>query len=296
MTKKIAFLGLGVMGGPMSANLARQGHLVKVWNRTSDRPGIRIAEQAGGIYVPTIAEAIKDAEFIFSCVSDVPDVEEVLLGKQGVINFALRGALIVDFSTIGTPAAQKLARELKKQQLRFLDAPVSGGDIGAQKGILTIMVGGEKADFEEVLPLLQTMGKNIYYCGGVGSGQAVKMCNQVLGAIHMVALCEAMQMAKYQGIDPNLIIEVCSTGAAGSWALSNLGPKIVDSDYNPGFMIKHILKDLRLVQDTIKASDNSLPGVELAEHLFKMVNNLDNGQGAQQGTQAMIRAYLQMEQ
>ncbi|MGC1247219.1 MAG: NAD-binding protein, partial [Spirulinaceae cyanobacterium] len=134
-------------------------------------------------------------------------------------------------------------------------------------------------------------GKNICLCGPVGSGQAVKMCNQVLGAVHMVALCEAMQLAKELGIDPNLIIEVCSTGAAGSWALANLGEKIIQQDYQPGFAIAHMLKDLRLVKESTPRQ--GLPGVEIAERLFKIVERLDGGKGKEQGTQGMIRAYLE---
>ena len=291
MNQPIAFLGLGVMGGPMAANLARSGYSVKAWNRTPNRPGIEIAKGAGAVIVNFIQQAVEAADVIFTCVSDVPDVEEVILGSEGVAKFAKPGALVVDMSTIGSNAARKIGTELQKYNLRFLDAPVSGGDIGAQKGTLTIMVGGDRADFEACKPLLEVMGKTIRLCGQVGSGQAVKLCNQVLCAVHMVALCEAMEMAQQQEIDPNLIVEVCSTGAAGSWDLSNLGPKIVESDFAPGFMVKHILKDLRLVRETIKPSAQNLPAVELATHLFKIVGQLDGGRGGEQGTQAMIRAY-----
>jgi 3-hydroxyisobutyrate dehydrogenase len=291
MDKQVAFLGLGVMGGPMAANIARRGYSVTVWNRTPKRPGIEIATDAGAIVMPSIQKAVEFADIIFSCLGDVPDVEQVMLGTQGVIGFAKPGALVVDMTTIGSHAAQKIGNELQKSHIRFLDAPISGGDIGARNGTLTIMVGGDRADFEECLPFLQTMGKNIHLCGPIGSGQAVKLCNQVLGALHMVALCEAIKIAKEQQIDPNLIVEVCSTGAAGSWALSNLGPKIIASDFKPGFAIKDILKDLRLVKEVMESSHTNLPGIELAENLFMMVKELDEGKGALQGTQAMIRVY-----
>lgn len=285
MNQQLAFLGLGLMGGSMTANLAKNGFSVNAWNRTPNRPGVEIARAAGANVVDSLETAVKNANVIFTCVGDVPDVEEVIL--SGVVNFAKPGALVVDMSTIGSNAARKISSELQKHNLRFLDAPISGGDIGAKMGTLTIMVGGEPADFAECKPYFEAMGKTIRLCGPVGSGQAVKMCNQVLCAVNMVALCEALQMAEKQGIDPNLMIEVCSTGAAGSWALSNLGPKIVESDFAPGFMIKHILKDLRLVLET----GANIPGVELADRLFKLVTFMDNGKGAQQGTQAMIRAY-----
>jgi 3-hydroxyisobutyrate dehydrogenase len=150
------------------------------------------------------------------------------------------------------------------------------------------MVGGLESDFNEALPYFQAMGKNITLCGGVGSGQAVKMCNQVLAAVHMVGLCEAIALAQQQGIDPNLMIQVCSTGAAGSWALANLGPKITESDFAPGFMIKHILKDLRIVKEI---DQQNLSGIELADKLFKIAAELENGKGAENGTQGMFKAY-----
>jgi len=291
MTKQVAFIGLGLMGGSMAANLARQGYQVKAWNRTSDRPEVKIAADAGATIVDSIAAAVKDAEIIFTCVGDIPDVEQVLLGEMGVINHAQANTLIVDMSTIGSVAAKEIGHKLQQQNLRFLDAPVSGGDIGAQKGTLTIMVGGQEQDFQECLPLFEAMGKNITLCGDVGSGQGVKMCNQILGSVYMVGLCEAMKLAKHQGIDPNLVVEVCGTGAAGSWALSNLGEKIINEDYDPGFAIKHMVKDLRLVQSINETSGDNLPGTALADRLFKAVQAMDDGQGKEQGTQAMIRAY-----
>jgi 3-hydroxyisobutyrate dehydrogenase len=290
---KVAFLGLGVMGAPMTANLVNKGFSVTAWNRTPNRPGIAIAANAGATIVSSIREAVESAEIIFTCVGDVPDVEAVILGSEGVADYAKPNALIADMSTIGSAAARKIGEELQKRNLRFLDAPVSGGDIGAQKGTLTIMVGGDAKDFEECKPLFEAMGKNIRLCGAIGSGQAVKLCNQVLAAVHMVALCEAIALAQKQEIDPNLIVEVCSTGAAGSWALANLGPKIIADHLDPGFMVKHILKDLRLVQEIVQASGEALPGTELAERLFKVVASLDGGSGAELGTQAMIRAYRQ---
>ncbi|MEM8832716.1 MAG: NAD(P)-dependent oxidoreductase, partial [Cyanobacteria bacterium P01_G01_bin.19] len=267
MTKQIAFLGLGLMGGAMAANLARHGYQVKAWNRTSDRPGVNLARENGVTIVDSIATAVKDAVVVFSCVGDVPDVKQVLLGTSGAINYASANTLIVDMSTIGSDAAKEIGQQLQAKQLRFMDAPVSGGDVGAKNGTLTIMVGGSPADFDECQPMLAAMGKNITLCGEIGSGQGVKMCNQILCSLYMVGLCEAVELAKHQGINPNLIVEVCGTGAAGSWALSNLGQKIIVGDYNPGFAIKHIVKDLRLVQETNQTSNNSLPGTKLADSL-----------------------------
>ncbi|NEP45225.1 MAG: NAD(P)-dependent oxidoreductase [Okeania sp. SIO2H7] len=288
---QIAFLGLGVMGAPMTANLARNGFSVKAWNRTPNRPGIDIAAEAGATIVSSIGEAVESVDAIFTCLGDVPDVEEVILGSGGVVEKAKPGALVVDFSTIGPNAVKKIAAELESHDIRFMDAPISGGDIGAQKGTLTIMVGGSERDFHGCLPMFEAMGKNIRLCGPVGSGQAVKLCNQVLCALNLVGLCEAFELAKEQDIDFNLVVEVCSTGAAGSWALTNLGPKIAESDFAPGFKIEHIIKDLRLVLESMEASTRELPGVELSDRFFKLVKELDGNTGGELGTQAMIRAY-----
>ena len=287
--KKIGFIGLGVMGSPMSQNAVKAGFTVKGWNRTQEnRPLVTQAQTNGVDVVPTIQEAVTDAEVICICVSDVPDVNEVIFSDRGIAKNAQPGTIIIDFSTIGTQAVKEISAQLESYNLSFMDAPISGGDVGAQNGTLTIMVGGDRADYDRCMPIFQAMGKNITYCGAVGSGQAVKLCNQVLASLHMVALCEAMELAKTLNLDPNLVIEVCSTGAAGSWALSNLGNKVATSDFEPGFMIKHILKDLRIVQESLK--DRNLPGVTLANQMFETVRDLG---GAEQGTQAMIRAYVE---
>jgi 3-hydroxyisobutyrate dehydrogenase len=289
MSTKVAFLGLGIMGGAMAANLARNGFDVTAWNRSSDRPGINTARDAGAKIVPSIRDAVVDADTIFLCVSDAPDVEEVLLGDRGVVHYARPNALIADTSTIGPQAAKRIGQTLKEHNLRFLDAPISGGDIGARNGTLTIMVGGESADFEECQPLFAAMGKTIRWCGPLGSGQGVKLCNQVLVSAYMVGICETMLLAEQMHIDPNLVVEVCGSGAAASWALSNLGIKVAKSDFQPGFTIANMLKDLKFVSEVASDGDRQLIGVELAQQLFQVVKELDNGAG--QGTQAMIRAY-----
>lgn len=276
------------MGGYMAANLAQHGYPVKAWNRTPNRPGVEIASNAGAEIVSSIEAAVNSAEVVFTCVGDVPDVEAVILGGSGVVQSAQPGTIVVDFSTIGPTAVRRIATELQSRQLLFLDAPISGGDIGAKNGTLTIMVGGDRTAYETCEPLFAAMGKTIRYCGETGSGQAVKLCNQVLAALNMVGICEAMLLAQQQGVDPRLIVEVCGTGAAGSWALSNLGEKVATADFDPGFMIKHMVKDLRLVQESLDP-DSNFPGIKLADDLFKAVQQLD--QGSTQGTQAMIRAY-----
>ena len=288
---KHAFLGMGIMGASMAANLGRSALKTNIWNRTNPSPGIQIAKRAGCNVVKSIEEAVNSVDFIFTCVTDAPDVEKVLFSSGGVVENAKKGALIIDFSTIGSKAAKSFGHRLKQIGLRFLDAPVSGGDIGAKNGSLTIMAGGTDKDFSDSLPILKVLGENIHHCGPVGNGQAVKLVNQILGGIHMVALSEAMRLAEIQEIDPNLIVEICSTGAAGSWALSNLGPKMIQSDYSAGFKVKDMLKDLRLVHEELLDRE-ILPGVNLAQKLFELViTTFPQDQGGLMGTQSMVLAY-----
>lgn len=279
------------MGGSMAINIAKHNLSVTAWNRTAGRPIAVIATAAGVKIVETIEQAVTKADIVITCVSDVQDVRSILLGENSVATYAKQGTLIIDMSTIGSQAAREIANELQAKGLRFLDAPVSGGDIGAQNATLTIMVGGDRLDFEEALPIFQAMGKSITYCGESGSGQAIKLCNQLLCAINLASVCEAIEFAIGQGVDPKLVVEVCSTGAAGSWQLANLGNKIIDGDFAPGFAIKHMSKDLRLAKEALGENSKPLPAFELTSQLFNIVKAMDDGQGGEQGTHAIIRAY-----
>lgn len=287
----IAFLGLGIMGGSMAINIAKHNLSVTAWNRTAGRPIAAIAAAAGVKITETIEQAVTNADIAITCVSDVQDVRSILLGENSVATYAKQGTLIIDMSTIGSQAAREIAKELQAKGLRFLDAPVSGGDIGAQNATLTIMVGGDRLDFEEALPIFQAMGKSITYCGESGSGQAIKLCNQLLCAVNLASVCEAIEFAINQGVDPKLVVEVCSTGAAGSWQLANLGNKIIDGDFAPGFAIKHMSKDLRLAKEALGENSKPLPAFEFTSQLFNLVKAMDDGQGGEQGTHAIIRAY-----
>lgn len=285
------YIGMGRMGSAMAANLARKGLPVRVWNRTPDRPGVRTAREAGCRVADRIQEAVCGADFIFTCLADVPDVESVYFDPDGIAEFAKQDALAIDMSSIGPKAARSLAARLKGKRIRFLDAPVSGGDLGAKNGTLTIMTGGSETDFEKVREALSILGKNIHLCGSVGSGQSVKLINQVLCAVHMVGLSEAMRLAENLGVDPNLVVDICGTGAAGSWALTNLGPQIISGDFAPGFMVKLIRKDLRLIRETLEGGD-TLPGMELADALFQLATQAsEEGREGELGTQSMIQAY-----
>ncbi len=232
---------------------------------------------------------------VFTCLGDIEDVEQVLLGPSGVSECALPGAIIADFSTIGPEAAIRIFNSLKVKNLHFLDAPVTGGDVGARNATLTIMVGGDEEPFLKALPVFEKVGKTIKRCGPSGSGQALKLCNQILCAVNMISVCEAFHLAKQLGVDENLVVDVLSAGAGGSWALTNLGPRIVKSDFAPGFALKHMLKDLRLVFENLDGESDVLPGTKLAQALFKQVGESDgNGTGGAdgaRGTQAMSLAY-----
>lgn len=293
MTQKIAFLGLGVIGASMAANLVKRGHSVIGWNRTKDRPTIATFTNAGGTLAESLEASVSNANIVFSCLGDVPDVTEVLIGANGALNFAKANTIFIDTSTIGRDAAKLIGKVLMDEGLRFLDAPVSGGDTGARNGTLTFMVGGKLEDLQECLLFFEAMGSHIKHCGEIGNGQAVKLCNQSLVSVYMLALCETMQIAEKMGIDPQLVVDVCGSGAAGSWALTNLGMKVATGDFQAGFAIKHMLKDLRLVSEISPELDKTdrLPAIALAMKKFLEVSQLDDGQGAEQGTQAMIRAY-----
>lgn len=281
----VAFLGLGVMGGAMAANLARAGLEVSAWNRTPGRPEARAAEGAGVVLRPSIDEAVDAVGVVMVCVADGPDVREVLLDRRdGVVARAEPGTLIVDFSTIGPAAARHLHTELAGARLRYLDAPVTGGDVGARNATLTVMVGGEPADLEEARPYLAHLASAVHLCGPAGQGQAMKLANQVLCALNLIGVAEALALAEALGADPAQVVDVCSTGAGGSWALSNLGPRIVAGDLDPGFMTRHMVKDLRLVAESCEQAQLDLPGIELAAARFRQTDPAA-------GTQAVARTY-----
>jgi 3-hydroxyisobutyrate dehydrogenase len=297
---------MGIMGSAMAFNLLKAGHGLKVWNRSQSRAVLAELAAAGAIVVPELKACVVGAEVVFTCLGDEKDVLSRLTGAEdSILQFGKRGALVVDFSTIGPEAARTIAAKLATASMRFLDAPVTGGDVGAKNATLTIMVGGSQADFEEALPLLNGLGKNIRYCGPVGAGQALKLCNQVLCAVNMVSVCEALSVAQELGLDPALVVDVLGTGAGGSWALTNLGKRILQDDLKPAFSLRNMLKDLRLVfasynlddgsdvspSDSISRSKELLPGTALAARLFTLIAGESATAPDDFGTQAMSRAY-----
>lgn len=285
---KIAYVGIGIMGGGMAANLAKKGNSCRVWNRSQNSPNLKRALDAGCTNAESVAEAVNDADIIFTCLSEEKDLDEIILGKNGIADHAKKGAIIVDMATTGPECSKKFAAMLKEKDLQFLDAPVSGGDVGAREGTLTIMVGGDKDAYEKALPYFECMGKSVRLCGPHGAGQAVKLCNQVLCAVNLVAVCEAFALADKMEIDRQMIVDICGAGAAASWALSTLGPRIAKDDLAPGFRLGHMLKDLNLVKNS--SQDLPLPGVDLS--LEKFADGIKSGADVEKsGTQSMILAY-----
>lgn len=287
--RRVGFIGLGIMGAPMARNLLKAGFEVTVWNRTAARceplaaAGARVAESPSAV--------AQTSEVTVSCVTNSSDVEEVVLGPAGIIEGAIPGHVHIDCSTISPDVTRRIAGRLAEKQVAMLDAPVSGGDIGAKAGTLAIMVGGEGAVFERCLPVLQAMGKTIVHCGPSGAGQVVKLCNQAAGGLNLLAMAEAIALARRAGVDPTKMLEVVSAGAAGSWMLSNLGPRAVAGDFAPGFMVELMQKDLRLVLEAAAATHTPLPGTALVNQLYAGIEAEGRGRD---GTQAIVDAIAKL--
>ncbi len=283
---KIGFVGLGIMGQPMSQNLLKAGFEVMVWNRTVAKAAA--VKDAGAHVAKTLPEVAQANDVVIILVNDTPDVEEVLFGKNG-LHIGLRaGKIVIDMSTISPEATAAFAERLKKLGCDLLDAPVSGGDIGARNATLTIMVGGTPSVFETCRPIFQALGKNIVRCGDHGAGQRCKMINQVLCGLHAVALSEAFILAEKVGLDVKLVHQVVSSGAAGSWALSNYGPRVLNGDFTPGFKLKLQQKDLRIAFETAQKFSDDFKGVELAYTLFTQASESGLGDF---GSHALIKLY-----
>lgn len=284
MGMRVAFIGTGVMGAPMAGHLLAGGHTLVVHNRTKSRA--RDLVDAGARWAPTPGEAARDAEVVFLCVKDSPDVRDVVLGSEGIIRTIRRGTIVVDHSSISPTVAREVGHELAAKGVEFLDAPVSGGDVGAKNATLSIMIGGSEAAVKKVDPLLRLMGKTIVHVGPLGHGQMTKLVNQILVSVTNMAVCEAMTLAKKAGLNLEKTIEVVSGGAAGSWQLANLGPKMTKGDFRPGFAIDLQQKDLRLVTEAAEDLQVSLLATALVHQLFSAAQAAGNGA---EGTQALFK-------
>lgn len=286
MQPTIGFIGIGVMGAPMAGHLLDAGYALAVHTRTPAKAEDLL--QRGAHWCDNPAEVAGNSEFILTMLGYPDDVESTYFGQSGIFTTATEGTVLIDLTTSDPRLAEKIAKTAKSRKMQALDAPVSGGDRGAREGILSIMVGGDESAFERSLPILQTFGQNIIHQGPSGSGQHTKMANQIAIASGMLGTCEAVHYAERSGLDPAAVLRSISTGAAGSWTLSNLAPRMLQEDYAPGFYVKHFIKDLKIALESAERMHLNLPGLKLAKQLYE---NLAEMGAESQGTQALIRWY-----
>jgi 3-hydroxyisobutyrate dehydrogenase len=286
---RIGFIGLGIMGRSMAQNLLKAGFEVTVYNRS--KPPVDLLVSKGASTAPSPKAVAELSDVVITMVTDSEAVREVVLGKDGVIEGARGGLVLVDMSTISPSATRAISAELAAKGTSMLDAPVSGGDTGARDGTLTIMVGGDASVFESCLPILQVMGKKVVRMGGTGAGQHAKLANQVLVACNMVGVCECLNFARRAGLDVETLIDSLSAGAASSWTLVNLGPRMAKRDFAPGFKVKLLQKDLRYVLASADEVDAALPATALVHQLYKRLEEEGSGEA---GTQALLTAVEQL--
>ena len=282
---RIGFIGLGIMGRGMARNIRKAGFPLTVWNRTTSRADELVA--AGATLASSPADLARQSDIIISCVSDTPDVEQVLLGEDGVLHGAASGTLVIDMSTISPQTTRTIGEKLAAQGIAMLDAPVSGGSEGAAKGTLAIMVGGAASDLERARPVFEAMGKTITHVGALGDGQTVKAANQILVVGNTLAMAEALLFAQASGVDLQKTYEAIKNGAAGSWMFTNRAPQILNRDWRPGFTIDLQAKDLRLA---LKAADEvgaPLLGTALIATLYRSLQQRGLGH---EGNHALIKA------
>src|SRR5487761_94328 len=281
---RVGFIGLGIMGKPMASNIIRKGYRVTVYNRS--KKSVEELVALGATRTSSPSEVAKNSDLVIDMVTDAPDVQDVILGENGVIAGSREGMTVVDMSTNSPDVATSISSTLSKKGVEFLDAPVSGGDKGAREATLTIMVGGKKDVFEKCLPVFQCVGKEIVYMGETGSGQATKLCNQVAVSLHTLATCESLLLGTAAGLKPEALLKVLTSGAASSWNLSNLGPKILSRDFEPGFKAAHIHKDLRYAMRLAEKEKLALLGTGVVYQLFNAVLADNYGE---KGTQVLAR-------
>ncbi|NJN19810.1 MAG: NAD(P)-dependent oxidoreductase [Oscillochloris sp.] len=285
MSERLGFIGLGIMGRGMAHNLRKAGYDLMVWNRTAARAD---SLRAAGAQVATSpADLAANCDVIFSCVSDTPDVQAVILGDQGVIHGVRPGALVVDMSTISPQVAREVAEALAAKDVFSLDAPVSGGSEGAEKGTLSIMVGGPADQVARAQPYFAAMGKTITHVGPSGAGQTVKLVNQILVVVNMLAVSEALVFAQASGADLEKTLQAVGGGAAGSWMLANRAPQVLNRDWRPGFTIDLQQKDLRLV---LEAADQVAAPMIATSMVFHMYRTLQQSGLGAEGNHALIKA------
>jgi 3-hydroxyisobutyrate dehydrogenase len=286
--KTIGFIGLGVMGKSMARNLLKVGYPLLVYTRTKEKANDLIEE--GAVWKETVAALAKEADVVITMVGYPKDVEEVYFGEEGILANVKEGTYVIDMTTSTPSLAEKIYKAAKERNVYALDAPVSGGDIGAREGKLTIMVGGDEEVFVACKPIFEALGTNIVLQGKAGAGQHTKMCNQIAIATNMIGVCEALAYAKRAGLDPFKVLESISQGAAGSWSLSNLGPRMLSGDFKPGFYVKHFIKDMKIALEEAEKMNLQLPGLALAKSMYE---ELAKAGEENSGTQALYKRYIQ---
>ena len=289
LPRSIAFIGTGIMGSSMAGHLIMNGHPLHVHNRTREKAEALL--ERGATWHDTPESAANTADVVITMLGLPSDVEQVYFGKTaggGVIAAAKSGSLLIDMTTSSPRLAERISSVARERNIEALDAPVSGGDVGARNKSLVIMVGGEDEAFHRGEPLLQQMGQSVTRLGPAGSGQRCKLSNQIAVAIGMVAWCEALAVAKASNLDPSAVQDVIRGGAAGSWGLTNLAPRALNEDFKPGFLVRHLVKDIRLAQEEADIHGLRLPGLEVAQKVYELVEKLGYGEA---GTQVLFHHY-----
>jgi len=289
MDKRIGFIGLGIMGKPMGRNLLKAGYPLTVYSR--GRGAVEALTADGAAAARSSQEVAERSDVVITMVTDTPDVRQVILADKGALAGMRAGGVIIDMSTISPVATREIAEAVKARGVRFLDAPVSGGEGGAIAGTLSIMVGGEAEVFGDCLPIFQALGKNIIHVGGTGTGQLTKLCNQIAVAVTNLAMGEALVFAAKSGVNLEKMHQAISGGAAGSWQLTNLAPRVFRRDFAPGFMVRLQQKDLRLVLQEADRLRLALPATSLVHSLF---NALETRGAGDEGTQALVKVLEQL--
>jgi len=285
--ENIGFVGLGMMGLPMAQNLVEAGYGVTVFDL--DSSSVAKAEAFGASSASSAAETASKSDIVITMVPDSPHVEVVIAGPDGILEGINKGSVVIDMSTIAPDTGRKMAKLLEAKGANFVDAPVTGGVEGAEAGTLAILVGGNAEAFERTLPVLNVLGGNVVHMGPVGSGHTTKIANQLIGVATVAGMSEAFVLAKKAGLDMQLFYDAVKNGAGRSWALESLGPKILKGDFSPGFMVKHMQKDLRLAGDLAAETGTSIPTTSLITQLYRAVQ-ADGPEATNQGHQALIQA------
>ncbi|WVX84359.1 NAD(P)-dependent oxidoreductase [Niallia oryzisoli] len=285
---RIGFIGTGVMGKSMAGHLLDSGYPVIVYNRTKEKAEELL--EKGAAWAESPKEIAEKANVIFTIVGYPQDVERVYLGEEGIVTNGRPDTYVIDMTTSTPTLAEKIYHVAKEKGIHAVDAPVSGGDVGAKEARLSIMVGGDKEVYETLEPLFKLLGKNIVYQGKAGAGQHTKMCNQIAIASNMIGVCEAIVYAEKAGLDPEKVLTSITSGAAGSWSLSNLAPRMIKGNFEPGFFIKHFIKDMTIALEEAEAMGMETPGLDLAKRMYDSL--AQNGE-ENSGTQALYKYWQQ---